>query len=371
MAGANRVLTMDLHAGQIQGFFNIPVDELTAQNLLARYFCADGLDDFTVVATDAGFAKKARNFAELLNAPLAIVEKRRIGNDGRREPGPDRHRRRTARADRGRRDRHGGHADPGGAGGARARRARCLRLRRCMASSPAPPSSGCAASEIKEMVLTDTVPLPEEKRLPNLTDALDGGALRGGHRAHPRGALGRRVLPAGGRVPGAVRVVAWFPCESVGRFASGVRRIAEGQCCMRRPRLCPCQRRLGALALWGYTGGVIAGYAIIARRTLAPGHPLASAPEPAPGGEVWPLVSIVLLVRDEVRNIRACVESLLASTIPRLSSSSCTMPPATRRRASWRRSRDACPRGPHASGPARLVAAGLGGQAARPGRRSH
>jgi ribose-phosphate pyrophosphokinase len=85
VAGANRVLTMDLHAGQIQGFFNIPVDELTAQNILADYFEAKGLADLTVVATDTGFAKQARNFAELLSAPLAIVEKRRIGNRGRTE----------------------------------------------------------------------------------------------------------------------------------------------------------------------------------------------------------------------------------------------------------------------------------------------
>src|SRR5260221_12094078 len=89
VAGANRVLTMDLHAGQIQGFFDIPVDELTAQSILARYFLAKEqakeLADITVVATDTGFAKQARNFAELLNAPLAIVEKRRVGNRGRTE----------------------------------------------------------------------------------------------------------------------------------------------------------------------------------------------------------------------------------------------------------------------------------------------
>ncbi|HEX8032601.1 MAG TPA: ribose-phosphate diphosphokinase, partial [Ktedonobacterales bacterium] len=83
--GANRVLTMDLHAGQIQGFFSIPVDELTAQNILAQYIRSSELDRYTVVATDTGFAKKARNFAELLDAPLAIVEKRRLGNDGRME----------------------------------------------------------------------------------------------------------------------------------------------------------------------------------------------------------------------------------------------------------------------------------------------
>src|SRR5262249_30971316 len=85
VAGAHRVLTMDLHAGQIQGFFNIPVDELSAQNILARYVRSRDLGDYTVVATDAGFAKKARNFAERLGVPLAIVEKRRLGNDGRME----------------------------------------------------------------------------------------------------------------------------------------------------------------------------------------------------------------------------------------------------------------------------------------------
>ncbi|MEO7018785.1 MAG: ribose-phosphate pyrophosphokinase [Ktedonobacteraceae bacterium] len=82
VAGAQRVLTMDMHAGQIQGFFNIPVDELTAQILLARYFTEMKLTDFTVVSTDEGFAKKARKLADRLHAPLAIVEKRRLGNDG-------------------------------------------------------------------------------------------------------------------------------------------------------------------------------------------------------------------------------------------------------------------------------------------------
>jgi ribose-phosphate pyrophosphokinase len=84
-SGASRVLTMDLHAGQIQGFFNIPVDELTAQNILAEYIACKKLDQATVVATDTGFAKKARNLAEQLDMPLAIVEKRRLGNDGRME----------------------------------------------------------------------------------------------------------------------------------------------------------------------------------------------------------------------------------------------------------------------------------------------
>ena len=79
-AGADRLLTVDLHAGQIQGFFNIPVDELTALAILSRSFKEKRTTDLTVVATDVGDAKRARNMADLLEAPLAIVEKRRIGN---------------------------------------------------------------------------------------------------------------------------------------------------------------------------------------------------------------------------------------------------------------------------------------------------
>jgi ribose-phosphate pyrophosphokinase len=84
VAGADRVLTMDLHQGQIQGFFNIPVDELTAVHLLSNHFRKKHLEDLVVV-TDLGFAKRARTFAELLDAPLAIIEKRRVGNLDRAE----------------------------------------------------------------------------------------------------------------------------------------------------------------------------------------------------------------------------------------------------------------------------------------------
>jgi ribose-phosphate pyrophosphokinase len=84
VAGADRLLTMDLHQGQIQGFFSIPVDELTAVHLLSTYFRLKNLDD-PVVVTDLGFAKRARAFAEILDAPLAVVEKRRVGNLDRAE----------------------------------------------------------------------------------------------------------------------------------------------------------------------------------------------------------------------------------------------------------------------------------------------
>ncbi|MBP1707619.1 MAG: ribose-phosphate pyrophosphokinase [Chloroflexi bacterium] len=86
VAGANRLLTVDLHAPQIQGFFSIPVDELTALNVLANYFIEKNLNgDLVVVATDIGISKRARDLAERLNAPLAIMEKRRVGNVDRTE----------------------------------------------------------------------------------------------------------------------------------------------------------------------------------------------------------------------------------------------------------------------------------------------
>lgn len=85
VAGAGRVLTVDLHAAQIQGFFNIPVDELTAVYLLGDYFSKSKRDDLVVVAADIGATKRARDVAAMLHAPLAIMEKRRLGNDDRTE----------------------------------------------------------------------------------------------------------------------------------------------------------------------------------------------------------------------------------------------------------------------------------------------
>ncbi len=79
-AGANRLLTVDLHAPQIQGFFTIPVDELTARSILSQYFREKGIDNLVVVATDIGISKVARDVAASLGASLAIIEKRRLGN---------------------------------------------------------------------------------------------------------------------------------------------------------------------------------------------------------------------------------------------------------------------------------------------------
>ena len=85
VAGANRVLTVDLHAAQIQGFFNIPVDELAAVYLLSDYFKERGSNNLVAVAADIGATKRARDVATKLNATLAIMEKRRLGNDDKTE----------------------------------------------------------------------------------------------------------------------------------------------------------------------------------------------------------------------------------------------------------------------------------------------
>ena len=169
VAGAQRVLTMDMHAGQIQGFFNIPVDELTAQILQARYFVEKELDDFTVVAADEGFAKKARKLADRLDAPLAIVEKRRIGNNGHIEAMG------IIGSVKGR------HAlivdDEIDTAGSLAQAVRVVRDHGardiyCCATHgvlSGPALERLSNAPIKEIVITDSIPLSEQKRLPNMT----------------------------------------------------------------------------------------------------------------------------------------------------------------------------------------------------------
>lgn len=76
-AGADRVITMDLHAAQIQGYFDIPLDHLQGHPVIADYFKKQNLDDLVIVAPDVGAVKRARNVAALLDAPIAIVDKRR------------------------------------------------------------------------------------------------------------------------------------------------------------------------------------------------------------------------------------------------------------------------------------------------------
>jgi ribose-phosphate pyrophosphokinase len=84
-AGTNRVLTMDLHKAQIQGFFDIPVDHLFAAPVIIDYLARMDYPNVTMVAPDAGGAERARAYAKRLNAELAVIDKRRSGEEGRPE----------------------------------------------------------------------------------------------------------------------------------------------------------------------------------------------------------------------------------------------------------------------------------------------
>ncbi len=192
-AGANRLLTMDLHAGQIQGFFNIPVDELTALTLLSRYFLDKQLDDPVVVATDIGISKRARDMAERLEAPLAIIEKRRVSNDDQSETlniigeveG------KTALV----------FDDEVASGSSMLGAAEALNQRgvkEIYACVTHPVLTGAAASNIinsplTELVVTDTIPVSEEKRNGKITvlsvAPLLGEAIRRIHEGESVGAL--------------------------------------------------------------------------------------------------------------------------------------------------------------------------------------
>jgi ribose-phosphate pyrophosphokinase len=169
VAGADRWMTIDLHAGQIQGFFSIPGDEVTAFNILSDYFVKKNLRDAVIVSADLGFAKKGRNFAEKLGLPLAFVEKRRsltdasskaltlIGDvagkdviivDDEVDTAGSMTKAVTIVKDYGAKDVYASFTHPIFSPPA------VERLRKC---------------ELKEIVTTNTVPIPSEKMLPNIT----------------------------------------------------------------------------------------------------------------------------------------------------------------------------------------------------------
>ncbi|MQY55209.1 MAG: ribose-phosphate diphosphokinase [Dehalococcoidia bacterium] len=169
VAGANRLLTMDLHAGQIQGFFTIPVDELTALYMLGNYFETKALGNLVVVATDIGISKRARDLAERLNTPLAIIEKRRVGNDDKAETLNiigDVAGMRTLLID--------DEIDTAGSlvtAAAALEQAGATEIYACCTH---PVFSGSATkriaqSQIKEVVVTDTIPIPESKKNEKIT----------------------------------------------------------------------------------------------------------------------------------------------------------------------------------------------------------
>jgi ribose-phosphate pyrophosphokinase len=192
VAGADRVLTMDLHQGQIQGFFNIPVDELTAVHMLSNYFRSKQIER-PVVVTDLGFAKRARTFAELLGAPLAIIEKRRQGNLDKAELmnviGDVRGRRAIIVDDE---------IDTAGT---------LFEIVNALEREGVDEIYACAthgvlsdpavdrirASILREVVVTDSIPLPPAKRLKQITTLsvapLIGEAIKRIHRGESVGAL--------------------------------------------------------------------------------------------------------------------------------------------------------------------------------------
>ena len=168
-AGAERLLTVDLHAGQIQGFFNIPVDELTAMPILTDYFKAKEINDLVVVAVDIGISKKARDVAERLHAPLAIIEKRRVGNDERTDImnviGDVRGKVALTFDDE---------IDTGGTvlNAARALMDHGVKEVYCCVTHPVLSREAprlIAGSNFREVVVADTIPLPAEKRNGKIT----------------------------------------------------------------------------------------------------------------------------------------------------------------------------------------------------------
>ena len=167
-AGADRVLTMDLHANQIQGYFDIPVDHLLGMPILAKYFKERHMDDLVVVSPDHGSVTRARNLAQYLNCPIAIIDKRR--------PEPNKSEIMNIIGDV--KDKNcfiiDVMIDTAGTICNAANAIKDLGARSVRAAATHPVLSGPAvdrikASAIEELVLLNTVPLSEEKKLTKMT----------------------------------------------------------------------------------------------------------------------------------------------------------------------------------------------------------
>ncbi|MEK7328096.1 MAG: ribose-phosphate pyrophosphokinase [Chloroflexota bacterium] len=170
-AGADRYITIDLHAGQIQGFFSIPGDVLTAFHMLSDYFVAKRSEmvDPVIVTADLGFAKKGRNFAAKINAPMAFIEKRRTGNDANAEA-------MTVIGDVNGKDVIivDDEVDTAGSVSQAVNIVRDHGARNVYLSFVHPVLSGPAVDRLKkleltEIVTTNTIPVPPHKKLPNMT----------------------------------------------------------------------------------------------------------------------------------------------------------------------------------------------------------
>ena len=169
VAGADRWITIDLHAGQIQGFFSIPGDEVSAFTILSDHFAKRAIPDAVVVAADLGFAKRGRNFAERLGLPLAFVEKRRSPTDARSKAltliGEVRNKNVLIVDDE---------VDTAGslveaASIVKSHGAKDIYASFVHAIFSPPAVERLRQCDIKEIITTDTVPIPSEKMLPNIT----------------------------------------------------------------------------------------------------------------------------------------------------------------------------------------------------------
>ncbi len=169
-AGATRVITCDLHNPAIQAYFNINCDRLTAENILEDYFVEKKLDNMVIVATDAGSSKKAYKYSEFFNCPIALVDKRREGNDDRAIAG-------TIIGDV--KDKNAvifdDEIDTAGSMMETVRVLKKFGAKSIYAGCTHGVLSGPAIerlqnSEIKELVITNTIPLVEEKKIDKITE---------------------------------------------------------------------------------------------------------------------------------------------------------------------------------------------------------
>ena len=168
-AGADRVITCDLHNPAIQAYFNINCDRLSAQNLLQAYFSEKHLKDMVIVATDAGSSKKAYKYSEYFGCPIALIDKRREGNDDRAIAstviGDVKDKQAVIFDDE---------VDTAGSMIETANILKEFGAREIYAGCTHGVLSGPAIeriknSPIKELVVTNTIPIPEEKRIDKIT----------------------------------------------------------------------------------------------------------------------------------------------------------------------------------------------------------
>ena len=183
-AGASRLLTMDLHVGQIQGFFDIPVDHLYATPIILEHISQQKMEKLTIVSPDAGGVERARAYAKRLNASLAIIDKRRVGNNEAEVMNivGDVEGRDIVIVD-----------DMIDTGGTLLQAGQALRrqsARRILAAATHPVLSGPAISRIEQsdfeqVIVTNTIPLGEEKKCSKIKTlsvaSLLGEAIRSIH----------------------------------------------------------------------------------------------------------------------------------------------------------------------------------------------